>query len=425
MEFRDFVKKLDETGALIKIKREVSTKYEISTLMRMLPDKPLLFEHVKGYEMPVVANVCSTREFIAAGLGIKKGEIMRTLSYAIDNPKEPKLVESGDYREMEKDLNKLPILTYYPQDGGPYVASAVVIAQDKELGINASYHRMMVIDRDKLVLRILPRNFNEFIKRGLKKFAICIGAPVQVLIAGAISTGLGKSELNIANAIEKTDLIELNGFRVPKSEIVMIASFTGEMDDEGPFVDLTETKDIVRTQRVARIEKIFVRKNPVFHALLPGGLEHKELMGMPKEPTIFKEVNQVCDCKDVYITPGGCSWLHGVVSINKKSDDDGKKAIEAAFKGHKSMKHVFIVDEDIDIHNSSEVEWAMTTRFQGDRGLVMKTGQIGSSLDPSANPETRETTKIGFDLTIPLNMDKESFKKIKLPMKLDPEDYLE
>jgi 3-polyprenyl-4-hydroxybenzoate decarboxylase and related decarboxylases len=89
------------------------------------------------------------------------------------------------------------------------------------------------------------------------------------------------------------------------------------------------------------------------------------------------------------------------------------------------MKHVFIVDEDIDIHNPAEVEWAMTTRFQGDRGLVVKTKQIGSSLDPSANPETRETTKIGFDLTIPLDRDKESFKKIKLPMRLDPEDYLE
>jgi len=425
MEFRDFVKKLDETGVLIKIKKEVSTKYEISTLMRMLPDKPLLFEHVKGHSMPVVANVCSTREFIATGLEIKKEEIMHTLAHAIDNPKEPELVESDDYTEIGNDLSKLPILTYYPQDGGPYVASAVVIARDKELGINISYHRMMVIDKDTIVLRILPRNFDEFIKRGLKKFAVCIGAPVQVLVAGAISVGPGKSELNIANAIEKTDLIELDGFKVPKSEIVMIASFTGEMGDEGPFVDLTETKDMIRKQRVAKIEKIFVRKNPIFHALLPGGLEHKELMGMPKEPTIFKEVNQVCDCKDVYITPGGCSWLHGVVSIKKKSNDDGKKAIEAAFRGHKSMKHVFIVDEDIDIHNPAEVEWAMTTRFQGDRGLVVKTKQIGSSLDPSANPETRETTKIGFDLTIPLDRDKESFKKIKLPMRLDPEDYLE
>jgi UbiD family decarboxylase len=202
----------------------------------------------------------------------------------------------------------------------------------------------------------------------------------------------------------------------------MIASFTGEMHEEGPFVDLTQTKDIERKQRVARIEKIFMRKGALYHALLPGGLEHKELMGMPKEPTIFREVNRVCECKDVYITPGGCSWLHGVVSIKKKNADDGIKAIEAAFQGHKSMKHVFIVDDDIDVHDPSEGEWAMATRFQD--GLVIKRKQVGSSLDPSADPETRETTKIGFDFTRPLDKPEEAFKKVELPLKLNPEDYL-
>jgi len=88
------------------------------------------------------------------------------------------------------------------------------------------------------------------------------------------------------------------------------------------------------------------------------------------------------------------------------------------------MKHVFIVDEDIDIHNPAEVEWAMATRFQGDRGLVVKRKEIGSSLDPSADPETRETTKVGFDLTKPLDRPEDDFKKVGLPLELKPEDYL-
>jgi len=422
MYFRDFVKKLDESGLLTRIRREVSTEYEISTLMRMLDGKALLFERVKGYDMPVVANVCSTREMIALGMGIKKEEIIKKITHAIDNPSKPAMGKGEDIEEVPPDLSKIPILKYYPQDGGPYIASAIVIAEDKELGTNVSYHRMMVIDKDRVVLRILPRHFDEFIKRGLKRFAICIGAPVQALVAGAISAELGKSELDIANTLEPYELVELDGFKVPKSEIVMIASFTGEMHDEGPFVDLTQTKDIVRKQRVAKIEKIFVRKGALYHALLPGGLEHKELMGMPKEPTIFREVSKVCECRDVYITPGGCSWLHGVVSIKKKSADDAIKAIDAAFQGHKSMKHVFIVDEDIDVHNPSEVEWVMATRFQD--GIVIKRKEIGSSLDPSADPETRETTKIGFDLTRPLDKPEEAFKKIELPLKLRLEDYL-
>ncbi len=424
MDLREFVDVLDEKGLLVRIKREVDVKYEIATIMKMLDGKPLLFENVKGFEMPVLANVCSTRELIAIGLEVKKNEIITELTNAIDNPKEPKIIEAKDYDEMDANFSNIPILTYYPLDGGPYIASAIIIANDKELGLNASYHRMMVISENKIVMRILPRHFNEFLKRGNKEFAICIGNSIPVLLASAVSAELGKSELSIANALAETDLIELQGHKVPQAEIVMIAEMTGEQHKEGPFLDLTETPDIVREQRVAVIKKIFVKKDASFHALLPGGLEHKILMGLPREPTIFREVNRVCDCKDVLITPGGCSWLHGAVSIRKKYEDDGKKAIEAAFKGHKSMKHVYVVDDDINIHAPNEIEWAMATRFQGDVDMIIKEKVKGSSLDPSSNLERRETTKIGFDLTIPWGRDPKDFKKPPLPLKLNVEDYL-
>jgi UbiD family decarboxylase len=212
MYFRDFVKKLDENGLLTRIKREVSTEYEISTLMRMLDGRALLFEKVRGYDMPVVANVCSTREMIALGMGIKKEEIIKKLAYAIDNPSKPAMGKEEDIEEIPPDLSKIPILKYYPQDGGPYIASAIVIAELSDLGTNVSYHRMMVIDKDRIVLRILPRHFDEFIKRGVSRFAICIGAPVQVLVAGAISAELGKSELDIANTIEPYELVDIEGF---------------------------------------------------------------------------------------------------------------------------------------------------------------------------------------------------------------------
>lgn len=423
MKLREFVKMLDEKGLLVKIERPVDVKYEMATLMKLLDGKPVLFQNVKGFEMPAAANLCSSRELIALGLGIKRGQIIAKLAEAIDNPREPKVVKADDYREIEPDLSKLPILTHYPIDGGPYLSSAIVVARDPELGLNASYHRMMVIDEDRVVVRILPRHFDEFLNRGNLEFAICIGNPVPVLVAGAVSVELGKNELSIANALAETNLTELEGHRVPESEIVMIAEMTGEEHDEGPFLDLTETPDIVRKQRVARIKRIFVKKNPIYHALLPGGLEHKLLMGMPREPTIFREVSKVCECVDVLVTPGGCSWLHAAVSIRKKAPDDGRKAIEAALKGHKSLKHVWVVDDDIDIHNPAEIEWAMATRFQGDRDMIIKR-EKGSSLDPSSDLKTRETTKIGFDLTIPAGRDPKDFKKPELPLKLNLEDYL-
>ena len=422
MKFREFVEYLDEKGELIKIKKEVSIEYEIATLMKMLDGKPLLFENVAGYDMPVAANICCNRSLLAEGLQIDEKELIKKMLNAIENPVEPEVKEAEGYRELNS-LEDLPILLHYPQDGGKYISSAIVVANDAEYGLNASYHRMMVIGENKVVMRILPRDFHKYIERGLKEFAICIGNPISVAIASAISMPTEVNELAIANALEPTHLIEIGNHKVPESEIIMIAEITDEMHDEGPFLDLTETFDIVRKQKVAKIKKIYAKEKAIYHALLPGGLEHKTLMGTPKEPTIFHEVSKVCEVKDVYITPGGCSWLHGVVSIKKKHEEDGKKAIEAAFRGHKSMKHVFVVDDDIDVHNWQQIEWAMATRFQGSKDMVIKR-EKGSSLDPSADPITRETTKIGFDLTIPLDKEKENFKKPDLPMKLNPDDYL-
>ena len=423
MNLREFIDILDEKGLLVKIERPVNIKYEMATLMKMLDGKPILFKQVKGFSMSVTANICSSRELVALGLGIKESEIMNKLAEAIEHPKEPKIVKAEGYKEVEADLTKFPILIHYPFDGGPYISSGIVIANDPELGLNASYHRMMVIGKDKVVLRILPRHFDEFLKRGDREFAICIGNSMPVLVASAVSAELGKSELGIANAMAETNLIELAGHKVPESGIIMIAEMTGEEHDEGPFLDLTETPDIVRKQRVARIKKIFTKEDPLYQALLPGAFEHRILMGMPREPTIFREVSKVCECKDVSVTPGGCSWLHAVVSIKKKDPDDGRKAIEAAFKGHNSLKHVWVVDDDIDVHNPHDVEWAMATRFQGDRDIVVKK-EKGSSLDPSSDLETRMTTKMGFDLTIPAGKDLKSFKKPELPMKLNLKDYL-
>ena len=422
MELAKFVNVLDEKGLLTRISKPVDSKYEISTLMRMLDGRVLFFDHVGGSTMPIIANVCSTRDMVAIGLGTSRDQLIAKLTDAIDHPKKARVIDAEGYKNIGADLGRLPILTHYPKDGGPYISSGVVACSDKEYGVNLSYHRAQVLGKDLLVFRILERHFDTYIKRGLKEFAFCISSPVQILVSAAISVNVGISEVEIANALEETPLLRLDGHSVPSSDIVIIAELTGELLDEGPFLDLTETFDIIRKQRVARVKKIYVRKEAMYHALLPGGLEHKVLMGMPREPTIYREVAKVCEVKDVLITPGGCSWLHGVVSIRKKNPEDGRKAIEAAFNGHKSMKHVFIVDDDINIHDPNEIEWAMATRFQADKNMVTRR-EKGSSLDPSSDMDTQMTCKVGFDLTIPEGGKKE-FRRPDLPMKLNLDSYL-
>jgi UbiD family decarboxylase len=429
---RRFIEQLAREGNIISVEQSISKNLELAGVMAKIQEKPVLFENVEGYNgWKIVGNLFPTREIIAKYFGIPKNQLIPFLTKAIDNPKKPGTSGSAPCQEVVEetvDLDKLPILSHAPKDGGNYVTSGIVIAQDKEYGRNCSFHRLMQIGKNKFAIRLLPRHTHQFLERagGEMDVAVILGNGLNISLASAISVDIGVDELSIANALKpllttKCKTIEME---IPtETEIVLEGRITKEMHAEGPFVDLTETYDIVREQPVLEVKKITHRKNPIYHALLPGGLEHKMLMGMPREPTIFREVNKVTECKDVYVDPGGCSWLHGIVQIKKKAEDEGMKAIEAAFNGHKSMKHVIIVDEDINIYDPASVEWAIATRFQAKTGMIVKQ-EAGSSLDPSSDPKTRETSKVGIDATKPLvikgkNFDKAKFKEVELKKYLE------
>lgn len=420
MSFREFLGKLEESKEIIKIKKPVSKKEDACSIMDQLDGKPVLFEKIKESKFRVAGNVYANKELMAKALGIKREEIILRMLNALKNKKAPEIVENALCKEVvEKnvDLNELPILFHFPKDGGNYVSSGVIIAKDEKLGENVSFHRCMQLDKKRFSVRILPRHLNEFIKRngGELEVALCVGNSAEVSLAGATSVSLGENELHIANALKKFNVTEtFNGILVPAdTEFVLEGRILKEEMKEGPFVDLTGTYDIERMQSVFEVKRITHRKNAIWHALIPGGLEHKLLMGMPREPTIFRKVNKEVKCTGVNISTGGCNWLHAIVQIEKENSDDGKKAIEAAFQGHSSLKHAFIVDNDIDIFKPEEIEWALATRFQADKNLVVKENEKGSSLDPSADPNTRKTTKVGFDLTIPFDKNKEDFVKAR------------
>ncbi len=429
--FREFVLALIESGRAKTAGKEVSKKLDLAGLMHAMDGTPVFVKQVRDSAYPAVGNVFSRRELVCEYLGIGKGELIPRLVDAISNPKKPETAEDApvlENRVDSVDLSCLPIPLHAEKDGGPYLSSAIVIAKDRELGQNMSFHRMMVIGKDRVVVRILHRHLDEFIKRsgGELDVAVVVGAPINVLLAAAISSKLGQDEIEYANALAPVRVAELpgTGIMVPADcEFAFEARITKELHDEGPFIDLTETYDVVRKQQVMEFRRMYHRNGAMWHVLLPGGLEHKVLMGMPREPTIFSEVSRVAECRGVNITPGGCSWLHAVVSIRKKHEEDGKKAIDAAFIGHKSLKHVVIVDDDIDVDNPAEVEWAIATRVQADRDIIIKTKQKGSSLDPSADAHSYETAKMGIDATKPLIAHGKNFERAQWK-KIDPEGFL-
>jgi 2,5-furandicarboxylate decarboxylase 1 len=432
---RDFIEKLQKKGELTKITKPVSTEYEIAGIIAALGEKPVFFENVKESSYPVVAGLVSSKELICHSMGITREQLLPKLLSAIEKPIQPQLAQKAACHEVVEtnvDLTKLPIMHYTDKDGGKYIASAVSIVKDPELGPNMCFHRLMLKDKNHFVARIVEHRGTDtaLAKAGGElDIAICIGNSTPVLLAAATTLPMGVNELGMANALEETDLVKCKtlDLEVPaNAEFVLEGRITKEKATEGPFLDLTGIVDRTRQQPIVEIKCITHRQKPIYQTILAGRNEHKFLMGMPKEPTIFKEVGKVCQCKDVYITPGGCSWLHAVVQIKKKEAEDGKKAIAAAFKGHGSLKHCVIVDEDINIYDPHDVEWAIATRFQADKNTIILSNQPGSSLDPSGDlseGKKATTAKAGLDATAPLVSTGKGFSKVDY-IKVDLNKYL-
>ena len=395
---------------VIEITEELSSEFEVSRVLRNYPKDTVIIKNVKGFDIPIISGICNTREKIAESINCEVSEITEKIIEATDNPiKVDKFTDFSEYDTMEINLDKIPILTHYKRDGGKYITAGVVFARDPENGIqNASIHRMMVLDNKRLVIRIVPRNLYTYFQKAQKlgkdlDIAIAIGMDPAILLASTTSISIDYNEMEVANAFKDGELtlIKCGDLEVPQADIILEGKISvTETVAEGPFVDLTDTYDIIRDQPIINLEKMHIKKdNPAYHAIIPAGFEHKLLQGLPQEPRIYYSVkNAVPTVENVVLTEGGCCWLHAVVSINKQTEGDGKNAIMAALSAHPSLKHCVVVDTDVDVFDAEDVEYAIATRVKGDRDIMIVPNVRGSSLDPVAKSDGT-TTKIGVDAT--------------------------
>ena len=394
---------------IIEITDELSDEFEVAKVLRQYPKDTVIVKNVKGFDMPVVSGICNTREKIAKSINCEVSEITEKIIEAMEKPiKVDKFTDFSDYENSDVDLNKIPILTHYKRDGGAYITAGVVFARDPETGIqNASIHRMMVLDNKRLVIRIVPRNLYTYFQRAQKlgqdlEIAIAIGMDPAILLASTTSIPIDYDEMDVANAFKGGDLelIKCGDLNVPQADIILEGKISvTETVPEGPFVDLTDTYDIIRDQPIINLETMHIKKDAAYHAIIPAGFEHKLLQGLPQEPRIFKAVkNAVPTVENVVLTEGGCCWLHAVVSIRKQTEGDGKNAIMAALSAHPSLKHCVVVDTDVNVFDAEDVEYAISTRVKGDRDIMIVPNVRGSSLDPVAESDGT-TTKIGVDAT--------------------------
>jgi len=376
---------------------------------------------VKGYEFKATGNVVASRSLILRALGASGDEeAYRRLLGALERPGELRVEGTPKLDPLDSLLEGLPAVNFYEGEGGPYITSGVFISC-LDGTCNASIHRLMILGRREAVARLVPRHLYHLYRMARLRgedlpVSIVVGVHPAVLLAAASSPRLGVFELGVAKAlVPRLRVVEspIHHHPIPYPFSALIeARLTGVEVEEGPFVDATGTLDRVRRQPLLRVEGVYTAGEP-FHIILPAGLEHANLMGFPREAQIWEAVSRVVSrVHAVRLTPSSGGWLHAVIAIEKVHDGDAKNAIMAAFAAHPSLKHVVVVDPDINVDDPGEVEWAIATRFQAERDLVVVRGARGSTLDPSA--EEGLTSKMGLDATAPLGSE-DKFRRARIP----------
>ena len=402
--FRDILRILKQKGFLLSITEPRSVTYEIARELKamdgkkaILFDKPILSDG-RPSSMKVAGGVCSNIRFILEVLGLStRKELRGLLRKAIDNPIPPIELENAPVKEVgleEFDLRKdLPILKHYAGEPGPYITTGIVIVRDDKGRFSASYHRMMPIAENRLVLRAVEgRKLHKLItmaERGGKGLdvAVAIGVGMHILIAGA-TPAEDRDKLGIAGAIlgkpvELTDCDTVEAKMPANAEIVLEGRILpGVREAEGPFYEILG-KDIIRKQPVLEVSKIWMRRDAIYQALLPAGKEHEILMGLPVEALLERSVSKVAEVKDLCMTPAGGMWVEVAISIRKEKEGQPMLVALNAIVAHKSLKRVIIVDEDVDVENYEEVMKAVVQRADPSRDYVVIPNIWGSSLDHS------------------------------------------
>ena len=386
-------------------------------------------KNIKESNFRLISNLVGTRKRFALAVGGTESNIHQKVISAIKNAKTPKVISTGKFMENKsKNIDSMPIVTHFEKESGPFITSSVAYAKNPETGKqNSSFHRMMPIDKTHLSIRMvegrhLHRCFIDAKEHGEDlKIAITVGVHPAISIAGAYQFDWGKDEISIANSLldRKLTLSKLpfSGLNVPSgSEIVMEGKILRDKVHPEWMVEMLQTYDHKRSQPIFEIENLYFRNNPIFHDVLSGYGEHRLLMGMPIESKLNGELKKAfSQVKQVSMTNGGSNWLHAVVQIKKKTESDAKKIIKKTFESHRSLKQVTIVDEDIDPNNAESVEYAMATRFQADKDLVIIKNVRGSSLDPSSDQKKLQTAKMGIDATRSTSKRPEGFEMAKIP----------
>lgn len=448
-DLRSFIAELESKypEEVARVKKPIAPRYEITALLTQLEKQkrfPLLFcENVAGSEAPVVINAQASRKLMALALECRTEELAAKFSERQGKPLAPVEVNNAPVHDQVKtgddvDLTKVPLLTHYDVNAAPYITAGIVVAADPDSGVrNTSYNRLMMARKRELrifmaVGRHLWTLHNKMERRNEPlPIAVVIGVHPLFSLGAQAFTPSTDDEYAVIGGMIGEALRVVKAKTVPilvpaDAEMVIEGKILANVRrEEGPFGEFTGHAVSKDERQVIEVTAVTHRKNYIFQDVHAGYTEHKLMGAVPREAALIKAVRQtVPTVKNVCMPVSGNCRFHAYISIAKRTPGQAKNAICAAFASDMLLKHVVVVDEDIDVFDEEQVLWAVSNRFQADRGLVVIPNAQGSELDPSAGPGGINT-KMGIDATKPLTgfapelrVPDEVMKKIRL------EDFL-
>ncbi|GAB4248770.1 MAG: UbiD family decarboxylase [Thermoleophilia bacterium] len=427
-DWRSFLAAEEADGRVIRVEAPVARKFEISTAMVELDKRnrhPLvIFERVEGSNFPVVTNMLAPRERVARAIGTAPENLSREFSRRLRTPGDVQKLSEAPFAENrftgdEVDLTRLPILTHFPIDAGPYITGGLAVARDPETGVETlGFHRMQLKGPRRLGISLHSRQrLWEFLRRAEQRgedlpLAVVIGVhPVIALGSMALVPygegkypylgGLFEEPLQIASCAD-VDL------EVPAwAEIVLEGRIpAGIREPEGPFAEFTNYACYRSTENVFEVDSIGFRNGALYHGLTPGmSAEHITIVAVQREGDVLAALERTLpNVRAVHAPFSACGLFHCYVSLEKIAEGQPQQAVFTAFSVDHNLKLVVVVDEDVDVYDEREVWWAVATRLQADQGvtIVPQRMGMGCTLDPSSD-ELSRSAKMGIDATRPLS----------------------